>query len=339
LRYYDENGKRRRLSPFPSKSAALKHYRDVIEPRLRGEPESLPDLTLDAFCDLYLIRHESIRSARTVRTLRERLARPRAAYGDVPLRKLERMAGELASYRTTLPDRYAHAVMGALRQALGAGVRWGYLDRNPAALAGENPSPPPRAVRAFTIAELDALEEELGPRYGPLVAFAAATGLRPQEWSALERSDIDRDAGMVHVHRTRKTAGSVREVPLTPRALAALDRVPPRLDTRLVFCSPTGSQIDLGNFRRREWQPAVEASGIETPARIYDLRATFASNALAASITPFELSRVMGTSVRMLEQHYGTLIAGARAGITARLAAHEAELEGAAEAAASGVSE
>ena len=37
LRYYARDGKRRRVSPFPSKSAALKHFRDVIEPRLRGE--------------------------------------------------------------------------------------------------------------------------------------------------------------------------------------------------------------------------------------------------------------------------------------------------------------
>ena len=33
LRYYDADGKRRRKSPFPSKRAALAHYRDVIEPR------------------------------------------------------------------------------------------------------------------------------------------------------------------------------------------------------------------------------------------------------------------------------------------------------------------
>jgi hypothetical protein len=35
---YDDDGKRRRVSPFLSKSAALKHFRDVIEPQLRGEP-------------------------------------------------------------------------------------------------------------------------------------------------------------------------------------------------------------------------------------------------------------------------------------------------------------
>jgi hypothetical protein len=41
---------------------------------------------------------------------------------------------------------------------------------------------------------------------------------------------------------------------------------------------------------RREWGPALETAGITTPARIYDLRATLASNALAAGITVYELA-------------------------------------------------
>ena len=44
----------------------------------------------------------------------------------------------------------------------------------------------------------------------------------------------------------------------------------------------------------------------------------------------FELARVMGTSVRMIERHYGTLLDGAHAGIAGRLDAFEAELEKAA---------
>ncbi|MGH3610445.1 MAG: hypothetical protein ACRDRD_20505, partial [Pseudonocardiaceae bacterium] len=62
-----------------------------------------------------------------------------------------------------------------------------------------------------------------------------------------------------------------------------------------------------------------------TPARIYDLRATFASRALAAGVSVFELARVMGTSVRMIERHYGALLDGATAGIASRLDAYEAE--------------
>ena len=74
------------------------------------------------------------------------------------------------------------------------------------------------------------------------------------------------------------------------------------------------------------WGPAVEASGIAKPARIYDLRSTFASNALAAGVTVFELAKVMGTSVTMIERHYGMLIGGAHAGIAGRLDALEAQL-------------
>jgi hypothetical protein len=57
------------------------------------------------------------------------------------------------------------------------------------------------------------------------------------------------------------------------------------------------------------------------------MRSTFASNAIAASISTFELARVMGTSVRMIEKHYGALLDGAGAGIAARLGVFEAEQE------------
>jgi hypothetical protein len=62
------------------------------------------------------------------------------------------------------------------------------------------------------------------------------------------------------------------------------------------------------------------------PAQIYDLRSTFASN-VARGRRDRVRARVMGTSVRMIERHYGALLDGAHHGIANRLDAFEAEME------------
>jgi hypothetical protein len=184
--------------PFPSKSAALEHYRNVIEPRLRGEPEPLPELTFGEFVPIYLDRHAVGVRPRTITTLRERLSHRRkvaddetcrcatCAFGDLPLRDLERMSGEIASWQAKLPERWRHDIMQALSQTLEAAVRWGHMSCNPAKLAGRNSQPPPRPVRAYTHAELDGLAAGLSAMYQPLPKFAASTGLRPEEWGAAE---------------------------------------------------------------------------------------------------------------------------------------------------------
>ena len=150
LRYYDADGERRRKSPFPSKSAALAHYRDVVEPGRRGDPAAMPVLTLGQFVPLYLERHAASVRPRTVDTLRERLAHAVAAFGDVPLRDLERMGGDVASWQARLPERSRYGVVQALRHTLGAAVRWGHMKANPALLAGVNRQPAPRTIRTYS---------------------------------------------------------------------------------------------------------------------------------------------------------------------------------------------
>jgi integrase len=334
LRYYDANGSRRRKSAFPSKSAALAHYRDAIEPQLRGDPVTLPQLTFGEFVPIYLDRHAATVRPRTIVTLQERLPHATRAFGKVPLGELERMGGEIATWQSKLPERSRYGLVQALRQVLETAVRWGYMSRNPAKLAGRNRQPSPRTVRAYSHAELDSIAAELSPRYQPLPVFAAATGLRPEEWQALERRDINRRAGVINVLRTisdgeivelAKNHRSRRQVPLSKRALASLDALPPRLDTPRLFLAPKGGLLNLDHFRAREWRPAIVASGVRQPARIYDLRATFASTAIRAGVPVFELAKIMGTSVRMIELHYGSLLEGAAAAIASRLDAYEDE--------------
>jgi hypothetical protein len=76
------------------------------------------------------------------------------------------------------------------------------------------------------------------------------------------------------------------------------------------------------------WQLGLSdggASGVPTPARIYDLRSTFASDALAAGVGIHALARVTGKSTTRIERHYGTLLDGAMESIAGRLDALDAE--------------
>jgi integrase len=92
-----------------------------------------------------------------------------------------------------------------------------------------------------------------------MIIFAAATGLRPAEWVALEKRDVNRDERVVYVRRsfTRwelklpKTEASLRAVPLRARALEALERLAADDDT---FALRAGiSAFDLSRFT---WAPA-----------------------------------------------------------------------------------
>ena len=70
--------------------------------------------------------------------------------------------------------------------------------------------------------------------------------------------------------------------------------------------------MNLHNWRRRHWDPAVKAAGLEhrTP---YALRHTYASFSIAAGVSLFALARRMGTSVEQIDRTYGHLLPDAEA--------------------------
>jgi integrase len=271
-------------------------------------------LTLREFSDRYLARYEADRSPVTVRTIKWRLVRPLDEFGDINLSDLR--TGELAAWEATLPPRFRYSVVRALRQVLDAAVAWEYLAHNPAKATGKNPKPTIVERVALEPADVDRLATEFGAPFGPAMVVGAWCYLRPSELLALERGDVEGD--VLHIRRTLDGAGgtkaqgktrrSLRTVPLPLKARQALAALPPRLDTRLLFPTPSGAPWDACNFRRREFKWAREAAGLSEDVTPYTLRHSGISWALAAGIPPSDVAQFAGTSVTMLETTYHHLL-------------------------------
>jgi len=297
---WTEGSDRPRRTGFRTKTEAKRWFAENVAPRLeRGAPSA--EITFERFCELYLARHTGEPS--TIRTATEWLAPSREEFGHWTLRELEGAADEISEWRAGFSGHKRYRVTRGLREALARAVQWRYLTINPALEAGANPQPRPREIAPFTLAEVDAIAVEIGPVFGPLVIFAAETGLRTQEWRRLCRRDI---VGHAVVVRGRKTDESRRQVPLGARGLAAVEAAVPRLDTPLLWPAAEGGEIDLHNWRRDHWYPALDAAGLAKRGP-YQLRHTFATECLAAGVSTFDLSRYMGTSLEMIDRHYGHL--------------------------------
>jgi integrase len=253
-------------------------------------------LTLAGLVEEYLDQHDA--QPETIAKLSWLLSKAVHEFGDQRLGQLHPQ--EIAAWRMTIPVGHRFEATQALRQVLSRAVEWRMIDVNPAKHGVDNPQRRRTEKRPFeSWAQLAQVACQLDERGRALVMFAAATGLRPGEWIALEHRDIDRDARVVYVRRAfrngrikcPKTEGSVRAVPLQAIALEALEQLPAGAGTDLLFPSLRGAYFDLHNFRTREWKPAQLVAGITPIRRIYDLRHTFATFALRAGVSTFDLSR------------------------------------------------
>ena len=172
----------------------------------------------------------------------------------------------------TVPEGHRFEATQALRQVLGRAVTWRIIEQNPATVGVENPARRRKEMRPFeSWAEVEAVATRLGPVYGPMLVFAAATGLsargvdraraprhrpggprRPRSPLLLLRSPET-------VRRPRPACGPCRYSGSRSRR----SRAAPQLESRCFFHSPRGGYLDLHNFRARVWKRAQLTAGIE----------------------------------------------------------------------------
>ena len=300
---------RPQVGGFATRGEAETALRKVLD-RL-GPGGGRGTITLAEFVDEYLEMHQA--APVTIAKLRWLLGKATAVLGEKRLADLT--PREVYAWRLTVPEGHRFEATQALRQVLNRAVAWGLLDYNPAKLGVPNPPRRAREKRPFeSWQQVEAVAAQLGPVYGPMVIFAAATGLRPSELFGLEQRDVDRQAGVVYIRRAyangrikhTKTRLSTRAVPLQAKALDALDQLPAS-DNPILFPNTRGGRIDFRIFGRKHWRPAQAKAGIEPMRGLYDLRHTYATFALRAGVPVFAVSRFLGTSIAMIDRHYGHL--------------------------------
>jgi integrase/recombinase XerD len=193
--------------------------------------------------------------------------------------------------------------------------RQGYLRSDPSA-GVEAPTTPtnrrdhvsPSEAEAM-LRKLDAAETLAGQPMAWLrdwIEFGLGTGLRPGEQAGLRWSDVRMGEREIRVRGT-KTAGSLRIVPVHGQALAVLER---RQLTRksegggLVFTGTGGREVSLGYLTKRLKKLAEKA---EVPKNVtaYSLRHSYGTRMIAGGVPILDLAHLMGTSVEMIEKHYG----------------------------------
>jgi len=134
----------------------------------------------------------------------------------------------------------------------------------------------------------------IDPRHQvPPRRLLAATGLRPGEAAALERSDVDLEAQLLTIRKSK--FGKSRLVPIHPSTVEALkryalerDRIFHHSGDSCFLVSERGTTLDLGAVRR--WLCKISrACGLRTKAKVHrcgrgprlqDLRHTFATRRL-----------------------------------------------------------
>ncbi len=206
---------------------------------------------------------------------------------------------------------YTNAVLqSAFRQA----VRWKMLADDPC--AGVNV--PPLKRREMEALSVDECKRFLAvakeSEWFALFALALTTGMRPSEYLALKWSDIDWQRGTASVCRTIQNSGSSwrfddtkrkrsrRVVKLQGFVLEALENLrnahlpaiegEPKAEHDLMFRSGTGLPLRQRTVKR-EFRRLLEAAGIR-PIRLYDLRHTAATLAVAAGVSVKVISDQLG---------------------------------------------
>lgn len=354
ISYTDQDGKRRQIW----RKAENKSDAKEMAKRMQRELEDYGDtvltgdrITLNQYLDQWLQSAAKPRlSERTYIDYEELLRRyVRPELGRKTLSNLRPL--DIQALYSGMQDRslsartvrYTHAVLSsAFKQA----VRWRMLVQNPASLV-ELPKQSRKEMQALSPNDAGRfLKAAAEDRYSLLFSIALVTGMRPEEYLALQWKDVDLQRRYMTVQRTLvwrrsgggwyfgapKTSRSRRNIPLPSGVIQALmDHKRKQAEERLkagpkyhnhdlVFTTKEGGPLMSRNILRRHFKPVLKRAGLPESIRLYDLRHSCATLLLAANENPKVVSERLGhASISLTLDTYSHILPSMQQGATEKL--------------------
>lgn len=152
------------------------------------------------------------------------------------------------------------------------------------------------------------------PVYYPLALALFRTGMRPSEATALCWRHFDPGGGKVDIHQSRvmgevgatKTPASRRTIALAADladVIRELRPLHPDPDAP-IFLNPRGNPVETAAFSKWIWITTLRSLDLKQ-RRLYATRHTYISQALTEGANPKYVAEYVGTSMQMIEKHYG----------------------------------
>ena len=322
VRYYGPDGLRRSKG-FERLTDAKRYQREVQVDKERGQwlDPSGAQVPFDEWAWTHLAsRHRLGRAKRSnVESVMRCHVVGGCGFGSTPLGRITPLSvqgwvNEMvnAGYSSSYIRGAYTTLSGILRAAAAA-----KLIREAPTSGIELPAPERKQERFLSEPEIDRLVECLTPSYRALVFTAAWTGLRWGELAGLCREHLDLERAQLRV-RAVLTRFELKDCPKSDsgrRTIGLPHSVVTVLEDHLrdapasehVFTSRSGALLRESNFRRRHWNPAVEAAGLK-PLTFHDLRHSHVSLLIRYGWKEFNIVRRLGwKDGTMLYRVYGHL--------------------------------
>jgi integrase len=191
------------------------------------------------------------------------LTTPRVYAFDKELRVAGRSSAMRRKVITNLKTAISFAQgRGLVAQNVARGIRMKVDDR-------ESGGPLRAGVDFPSITELNVLIDSAPPRWRPLIVTAIFTGMRLGELRGLRWSDVDLEAGVIHVRQRAnrwgrmgppKSKAGKRDIPLAPIVINALKQWRadcPTGELNLVFATRSGLPQGQSNILDQVWVPLL----------------------------------------------------------------------------------